>query len=277
MKKNLLKFSKCLIFSLLILFSLSYKVYGHNEFYKFTTDGIIPVHVPKDASLSQIIQWASYQRNSIPINVVFSSADLPSNLDLNTTNNEFTSAENIWTSASNNYIAFSSSTDPLAITIDFDTNPDKFGKSGDLDIYATCTHYADESNQWLSGYYDDSGNAINSQILFNNSVDWNNKYTWINDPNSHIYWNSSTTYIPFMSVALHELGHLLGLSHCSLDFTLMNANPPEPTLSLADGDIDNGQMHDKGKIMYYQIPPGMAGHNKTLDAYDIAILLPNRN
>jgi tetratricopeptide (TPR) repeat protein len=196
----------------------------HDEFYKiyngrleeFEFDAEDP-----DNDWDDIVVWQSTQASSIPIYYKSWSISYPYSLDPSSSKTQVQDAYQIWHDGSGAFGFYEtfSETDGVDLWFSNVTGhfPDPYANGG-------VTFMAVEYYGWegynhvykVSTYYPVNQGIYDSQILFNNTASFTSQFVWVNYTED-LEWN----WICFKQVALHELGHLIGLAHCTYSTAVM--------------------------------------------------------
>jgi len=183
---NLLKIYLIAFLSLVYLKPLI----AHNEYLK-----VFGFQWVTTTDFSEAVTWSSYQ--NLPINLVFTQTNLPWEMDnRDDLVADFQAAYTQWQDVTNSCVSFLETAGGFPFTIDFSTNSSDFDYPGSS-MAETKLQYDFSTNKFITDSY--------SATYFNNTAffpwDWRR--------------TSQVNYVCFTHVALHELGHIIGLGHCT--------------------------------------------------------------
>ncbi|MDR3609107.1 MAG: matrixin family metalloprotease [Ignavibacteriaceae bacterium] len=196
------------------------------------------------------------------------AATIPSTLDATTTLNQFKDAAKTWRDANCNTVGFnfltqvtSSSLSIQFMSVDsYFHDPANDGGVTHLQVDPDYRQivYSTENSLW----------DATTDIMFNSSDSFN--FYWSNSLNSGNYGNLD---ICFEAVALHEIGHLIGFDHCTVNTAIMYnqilSGPTSIRTSLNSNDIT--EIH----IMADCEPPGIPSPNILQVESKIDFINPN--
>ncbi len=212
------------IIYLIILLLNSLPVIAHNEFYRRSTSNQCDLVEVTATNNINILKWQSY--TNIPIAANW-SLDFPSEINLYTVADQFANAVSNWELFSgqsslfdvqqdfgqNVHIRFANSTDVFPMPL----SAYKYGGTPLCMQNINGTDFIVHS--WAS---DPCGQTKgHSWILLNNTT--GRSFQWRTD-----HFIPSISEIDFEYTICHELGHLLGLAHCSYSYpeSMMHDSPP---------------------------------------------------
>lgn len=181
-------------------------ILSHNEYYKLSGNQLILT-----TDLSDAIKWASYY--NLPLWLQFEEDNIPSGLSLSDVMDDFRASYNQWTQVQYGCVSFTESDpDPNIfgdqIQINFTTSASVFeGTPGGAGYTAALTALCVSNNEFVVSAVQHQTQAPYTTILYNNSS--SRFFIWSRAP---IYGS-----VNFTNVSLHELGHLIGLNHCTAD------------------------------------------------------------
>jgi tetratricopeptide (TPR) repeat protein len=177
------------------------------------------VKVPDDCTISEIVTWNSSVASSIPVYYKnWTTSNLPSGLNLATTKDQINEAMSIWNTSSGQTFGFTETNQITSVNISWSNNTFSFphpATDGGITAHAVEYNGSDAKAEFVAYTQFPLNQGISySEILFNRSATL--IFSWTNDV-QNVYFNS----ICFKEVALHELGHLIGLAHCTISGTVM--------------------------------------------------------
>jgi parallel beta-helix repeat protein len=185
---------------------------GNETYYAVIDTTLTQVSIPPYTA-SQIVVWSNSAAKSIPLYFWNWNTDsLPSSLPPNKAENQVNEAGAVWSSASSSVFGFS--TGSPAVYIFFTKNTNLFPPGEDMAgaTYDAVEYNNNASRDLFSVYTSNpetwpSVNPQSTYIAFNNGPSFYAK---------NYQWEIDTTFLPyngicFMQVALHELGHLIGI------------------------------------------------------------------
>ncbi len=184
---------------------------GHETYFVVQGANLTEVSIPPYTP-SQIVVWPESTAKSIPVYFYnWQVFGIPLYLDPTSVANDFMAATSVWSSASDNIFAFVQESSTYGVDVAFDSSTADWS---DPESEAGLTFNAVEYDQGASPPRDVFvANAGSTQtetattittIIFNNTASFN--YVWTDDT-----LGLSSSEICFRQVALHELGHVIGL------------------------------------------------------------------
>ncbi len=199
--------------AIILVSLLSSYAFSHNEYFIAINSILTATTYPGGTSdRSLLLKWGS-QLSAIPVNIKLDAGHfLPGSLSQSQTNTDFNNACNTWHTFSSN-VGFTASTDLQSVSIQFTTNATIFGV--DANTAGGITGISSTTNNIVpfGGSQTEFGAT---QIFFNNSTDFTGGFSGARWSNNIVFPNDGVNYFQFESAALHEIGHMLGLGHCSL-------------------------------------------------------------
>jgi|GEM_PF-6576036 len=225
---------------LLIIFVTSNIALGHNEFYALDdfNDELIDV----TASRSQIqnnsvsvVRWEGYFTNQDKIPLEFTNPMGMATLTTQEVENAWTAAMNTW-----NNVTLSNETSPFLnvssngcdlVILDNSSSFPNANSDGGVTQHAVV--YSNGNPTFIVSCItancqtvnQNSGSVITQTgIAFNNSPDFLSNFVWRwSDTPQGSFGREG---VDMQTVALHEMGHVLGLNHCSYQNAVMYASTP---------------------------------------------------
>lgn len=182
---------------------------AHNEFYGVSQLTIVPITVPPSCT-ADIIRWPSNIAAGIPVRISLDGWDLPSSLDGTLTVADFKSAFETWHNASSSFY-YSEVDENSSVQIEFSIDATDFRdpeSDAGITYLAAYTEYGDQGS---TTYWTSDG-----EVMYFNNTD-RKSWTWTNAT----VFPSGTTWLNFQQVAVHEIGHLLGLNECTISSAVM--------------------------------------------------------
>ena len=167
---------------------------AHDEFVSFNGIQTSTTNDP-----NQAIKWASY--TNLPLWIKFNDENIPYNFSLDDVTEDFENAYGQWQDVENSCVSFISNLS--GISIEFTDDEMIF-----LDEFFDPASYPAfvipnvEQVDFVYRY------TFNTRLYFNNTMAFNGGYGWRRGLAEEGKFN-------FTHVALHELGHIIGLDHCT--------------------------------------------------------------
>jgi|GEM_PF-3473252 len=224
--KNLLK-----TFTIITILTINLFAQQTGWFYNIQNGLLNPVQitVPPD-DISSILTWDSQQASQIPIYFGITTSNIPTDgtydkLDVSSCTDEFNSAEQIW--SSNSGFRFSSQTQTQgSVIVVFLNNtsvfPPGIGEPEALTPLAAYNNKIVVAPPTGESSQDQNPNTV---IYFNGTNYSNRGFYWtVNqyaDPNDIDFPSNGDLYFNFQNAAVHELGHLIGMSHDPVEGNIM--------------------------------------------------------
>jgi Matrixin len=223
MVKNILH-NKILFIFLLLFFLLpdfAYTQIYNFEYYKIS-DGILTPFLYDPyiygQQMKDIITWTVNQANSIPYELINwnQTGVLPSTLDTSISRTQIHEAMSIWSSNSDNSFGFleESQNQSFVVNILFTPNagafPDPYTDGGRTVMAVEWNFNLAHEVYVAQTYYPDNNGVTLTIMGFNNTTEFVNisNNEWTNNT-----LNLNYNQVCFKQVALHELGHMIGLGH----------------------------------------------------------------
>ena len=195
--------------------------FSHNEFYEL--DGCTLQEVYATSNINILI-WQSYYSPGIPICKNF-SLDLPSELFQSTCDDDYsfvalfawqnvTFEDKIW-EPNSPYIRVRFINDPVLFP------PPAYGEPDIIAGVWYATNDFGTETDWIVG-----------QNNYNPCVEYRDNWLLLNNREDRLWYWTHNDYIQFDDIfnfkltLIHELGHELGLAHCSFSSAIMHATPP---------------------------------------------------
>ena len=188
-------------FLILLLLILTGIVYPHNEFYKVQNFQLVPTNT---------WPFVIWQHTTVLLTSEFNENNIPTNLNLDETIAAFNSGCGVW--GTNSCYVFSQNNDGVECGFSTDDTifPDPNNDGGAAKLAVENVLYG---TTWYDFIVESTNHpqtlTTSTQVAFNNSLF--KLFQWTNA----IVFPPGYNWTNFESVVVHELGHLLGLNHCT--------------------------------------------------------------
>ena len=251
------------IFTCIML--LSFLAQAHDEFYHIVGAAAVPFEI-SNGSMTGVITWPKQTATQIPIYFAnWTSTQLPSGIDSATAIDEFEVAWNEWGNESGHNFGFTIATDPTnAIKVYFSYNSSDFIDPTDI---SETNGSVTSTNYWTCN----TNIGANFYVVFNAFA--TNNFTF-----TTALGNISPNQACFQLAALHELGHVIGLSHCKYTNAVMyeyGAANGIGYYQLTSWDVDGVMLMTGGLTgIGNYVPPMPQNFTATIVGQDVVLKWP---
>lgn len=231
-------------FTLSLILFANIIIFPHNEFYQLSSGSVIPI-VYDGNNGNLVLYWQNEKQ--IPIYLgLLTQQNIPDGMDLATVLSEFTAAQNKWVSQSSGCIGFTTVTNSFGgIDIYFSSNTETFNGQYVEAVTPLAVSNINNKNYLDADPTDPQGQWPATQIILN-ATNYNTgerDFLWT----TQFALPNPTHYVNFQNVVLHELGHLMGFSHCSIYGAIMY-DPPFTVGTIYELDISGWDIESINNI-----------------------------
>ncbi len=183
-----------------------------------------------------ILRWSISQASRIPLFITLDAAVLPPGLTAAQTLQDFRDSYAAWRSNGGGCFNFTETSNGFgSCDVSFSSLAAVFGGAVPAATIGAITPLAAQNGVIVPDPTSSQTQFPATQIWFNKTSQFLANFTWTNSST----FPGTTSWFHFKSAATHEVGHLLGLAHCSVSQAMMYASQSAravKTIQQADRD-----------------------------------------